>query len=340
MGIAIANRKNRCDFGALSPWECCQTRNSLNQRKDQLDLPRASRMDVRPSLKAGGPKPGIAMSRVRTSFARRPNWARTQGYCKRGSGGRRQPSQLVDAAFLLTIGSFLLTVELLCLQLCCGACLLTIGAFLVTMWLFYFFPDPPILAFSFDLRVFFFCFSLLFGGRFSFLFQGLQGFSEEKKPLLSSGFPCFFSEKKKQGWRVRAVEVVFTYSWKVPLISTWMDCKQRSSTVSKKAPTVSKKASPVAIHVKTSKRLPWTLCPPSHLLYAKLTDWVVSLPATYRSLEAFRAENCEKVSKKIFPDLPARSLKKVRKRSRSAILGTFRLFWDFLRLQVGRSGKI
>ena len=36
----------------------------------------------------------------------------------------------------------------------------------------------------------------------------------------------------------------FTYSGKVPLISALRDCKQRSSTVSKKAPTVSKKASP------------------------------------------------------------------------------------------------
>ena len=42
---------------------------------------------------------------------------------------------LQDAAFLLTVGSFLLTIELLCLQLCCGAfaynwsSLVTIGAF-------------------------------------------------------------------------------------------------------------------------------------------------------------------------------------------------------------------
>ena len=36
----------------------------------------------------------------------------------------------------------------------------------------------------------------------------------------------------------------FTYSGKVRLISALRDCKQRSLTVSKKAPTVSKKASP------------------------------------------------------------------------------------------------
>ena len=46
----------------------------------------------------------------------------------------------------------------------------------------------------------------------------------------------------------------FTYSWsfpaysgKVRLIRALRDCKQRSSTVSKKAPTVSKKASPLFI---------------------------------------------------------------------------------------------
>ena len=69
---------------------------------------------------------------------------------------------------MLTVGSSLLTVELLCLQLCLGAflhtvraCLLTVGAFL------------------------------------------------------------------------RQVEACFTYRGKVPLKSTCMDCKQRSSLVSK-----------------------------------------------------------------------------------------------------------
>ena len=38
-----------------------------------------------------------------------------------------------DAAFLLTIGSFLLTAELFCLQLCFGALLLAIEAFLLTV---------------------------------------------------------------------------------------------------------------------------------------------------------------------------------------------------------------
>ena len=39
----------------------------------------------------------------------------------------------VDAAFLLTIGNFLLTAELFCLQLCLGAFLLTIRASLLTI---------------------------------------------------------------------------------------------------------------------------------------------------------------------------------------------------------------
>ena len=39
----------------------------------------------------------------------------------------------------------------------------------------------------------------------------------------------------------------FAYNGKVRLIGTAVDCKQRSSTVSRKAPTVSKKASPLAI---------------------------------------------------------------------------------------------
>ena len=40
----------------------------------------------------------------------------------------------------------------------------------------------------------------------------------------------------------------FAYSGKVYLIRALRDCKQRSLTVSKKAPTVSKKASPVFLH--------------------------------------------------------------------------------------------
>ena len=37
---------------------------------------------------------------------------------------------------------------------------------------------------------------------------------------------------------------VFTCSGRIRLVSNYKDCEQRSSTVSKKAPTVSKKASP------------------------------------------------------------------------------------------------
>ena len=39
----------------------------------------------------------------------------------------------MDAALLLTIGSFLLTVELFCLQLLLGAFLLTAAAFLLAI---------------------------------------------------------------------------------------------------------------------------------------------------------------------------------------------------------------
>ena len=38
-----------------------------------------------------------------------------------------------DATFLLSIGSFLLTIELLCLQWCLGAFFLTIGPFFVAI---------------------------------------------------------------------------------------------------------------------------------------------------------------------------------------------------------------
>ena len=89
----------------------------------------------------------------------------------------------MDAAFLLTVGSFLLTVKLF---------LLTVGNI------------------SSNLAFFTYSWSL-FADNFSF----------------------------------------FTYSWsffayngRVRLIRALRDCKQRSSTVSKKTPTVSKKASP------------------------------------------------------------------------------------------------
>ena len=46
-------------------------------------------------------------------------------------------SQTQDAALLLTIKSFLLTVEFFCLQLCFGALLLTVRASLLQMELLY-----------------------------------------------------------------------------------------------------------------------------------------------------------------------------------------------------------
>ena len=45
----------------------------------------------------------------------------------------RCAKKLSDAAFLLTVGSFLLTVELFCLQLTNLAFILTVGAFLLTI---------------------------------------------------------------------------------------------------------------------------------------------------------------------------------------------------------------
>ena len=91
------------------------------------------------------------------------------------------------------MGSFLLTVELFCLQLTILAFLLTVGAFLLT-----------VLAF-----------------------------------LLTVG-------------------AFFAYSGKVRLIRALRDCKQRSLTVSKKAPTVSKRASPLVFKENLSKGFPET----------------------------------------------------------------------------------
>ena len=93
---------------------------------------------------------------------------------------RVPPSRAInlDVAFLLTVGSFLLTVEPFYIQL-------------------------PILDFYLQLE-----------------------------------FVCL------QLWLFTYSWSFFAYSGKVRLIRAVRDCKQRSSTVSKKAPTVSKKASP------------------------------------------------------------------------------------------------
>ena len=92
-----------------------------------------------------------------------------------------------DAAFLLTIGSFLLTSELFCLQLCLGAFSLTVRAVFLTVQ-------------AFLLTIELLCLQLSF----------------------------------------------FAYSGKVCIRSPSTDCKQRSSTVSKEAPTVSRKLPPIA----------------------------------------------------------------------------------------------
>ena len=94
-------------------------------------------------------------------------------------GGRAHRSSNKDAAFLPTVGSFLLTVELSYLQL-------TIVAFFAYNW-------------------------RLFAYNFSFL---------------------------TYNWSF------FAHTGKVHLIRALRDCKQRSLTVSKKAPTVSKKSFP------------------------------------------------------------------------------------------------
>ena len=105
----------------------------------------------------------------------------TESRQKKGGGKRivgGGSKNVLDAAFLLTVGSFLLTVELFYLQSIIVASILTVGALLLT-----------VLAFFLQLEHF--C---------------LQWESASNKGL--------------------------------------RDCKQRSLTVSKKAPTVSKKTSP------------------------------------------------------------------------------------------------
>ena len=63
----------------------------------------------------------------------------------------------------------------------------------------------------------------------------------------------------------------------------------------------------------------------------------------YGSLEALWAENRKKRLQKVFPGLPARSLKKVPKKSKSprkvSFWGLFDLFGTSLRLRAGRPGK-
>ena len=93
------------------------------------------------------------------------------------------------------------------------------------------------------------------GGSANFIFMGAGIFSYSwKLPAYSGAFFLtvdnfsFFT----YSWSSFAYSFsFFTYSWsffaysgKVRLIRALRDCKQRSSTVSKKAPTVSKKASP------------------------------------------------------------------------------------------------
>ena len=110
--------------------------------------------------------------------------------------------------FVLTVGSFLVTVELLCLQLCFGA-----------------FLHLEFFTYSWS----FFCLQLSF----------------------------------------------FAYSRKRRLISTSMDCKQRSSTVSKKAPTVGckQRSSTVSKEAPTvSKTTSPDFCPDLTLLLAKLSS--------------------------------------------------------------------
>ena len=108
-----------------------------------------------------------------------------------------------DAAFLLTIGSFLLTAELFYLQL-------TILGFFTYSWSFF--------AYSFS----FFTYS------WSFL-------------AYSFSFVTY-------SWSFLA------YSGKVRLIRALRDCKQRSLTVSKKTPTVSKKSFSPKFRPKFSER--------------------------------------------------------------------------------------
>ena len=59
------------------------------------------------------------------------------------------------------------------------------------------------------------------------------------RTLLIVEFVCLQLEFFAYSWSL------LTYSGRMCLISTYRDCKQRSSTVSKNAPTVSKRASPL-----------------------------------------------------------------------------------------------
>ena len=115
-------------------------------------------------------------------------------------GGR---PNITDVAFLLTVRSFLLTVDLFYLQLTILAFLLTVRSFLLTVELF---------CLQLTSLAFFTYNWSFFAYNFSFLYLQL--------------------------------ELFFAYNGKVRLIRALTDCKQRSLTVSKKAPTVSKKASP------------------------------------------------------------------------------------------------
>ena len=50
----------------------------------------------------------------------------------------------------------------------------------------------------------------------------------------------------------------FCLQWEVPLISTRVDCKQRSSTASKEAATVTEKACPIFLSRSVKFRLEWS----------------------------------------------------------------------------------
>ena len=79
---------------------------------------------------------------------------------------------------------------------------------------------------------------------------------------------------------VLTVGAFFAYSGKVRLIRALRECKQRSLTVSKKAPAVSKKASPNYIPALRGTLLPMDLWTPPHFLrWKQLFTYSWELPA-------------------------------------------------------------
>ena len=124
---------------------------------------------------------------------------------------------------------------------------------------------------------------------------------------------------------------LFCLQWEsASLLRALRDCKQRSLTVSKKAPTASKKASPFKMsHFKVSWL--WRCRRPSLCVtsWAPLKlIWIATSLAFYRSQEGLSLENSKKKSEKGSRGLSARgaSKKKSKKKSKMTV---FQVFYGF-----------